>query len=67
MPEEVAAIDTAGALGPDSYPGEELENRRWRRAIWLRGNSKILYWLILVMVLGLWAGEHLLGWAFRQH
>ena len=59
-PEEVAAIDTAGELGP----GEELDNRCWGGTVRLQQGNP--HWLILAMVLGFWAGKYFLGWAFRQ-
>ena len=49
-PEEIVAIDAAGAMGPDLQVVQEDEDGWWRTAIWVQRK-------LLGMVLGVWVGK----------
>ena len=66
MPEEIDAIDAAGALGPDSQvvsQGKEDKNGWWRTAIWVQRRLETKHGCILGMVLGFWVGKLIVQWA----
>lgn len=67
MPEEVVAIDTAGALGPGLQVRSPGEEGRWRRrVVWVQRKLEIKHGRVLAMFFGLWAGKRVVQWALGQ-
>jgi hypothetical protein len=65
-PEEVSAIDIAGAMGPEPLlpdDEEDLGDPRWRGGVWPRGKWGVIRGLMPAMILGYFAARKLVEWA----